>query len=68
MLCHSGQGELHLQGVVHRFGPGTSVLVPRNAPHQIFNVGDEPMHITAALAAARVEVIGPDDQTIALPW
>lgn len=68
VLCHAGWGELHVQGEVHRFGPHTSVLIPRNVPHQIFNVGDEPMEITAVFAAAPVDVFGVDDQRMELPW
>jgi Auxin binding protein len=63
-----GLGELHLHGQIHRFGPNTGVVIARNVAHQIINVGDEPMKITAALATGSVEVFGQDDQRIELPW
>jgi quercetin dioxygenase-like cupin family protein len=68
VLCHAGWGELQLAGTLHRFGPNSSVLVPRNAPHQIFNVGAEPMHIIGVLATAPVQVFGTDGLPIELPW
>jgi hypothetical protein len=37
-------------------------------PHQIFNVGDEPMHLVAALAASPVVVTLPDGTPLDLPW
>lgn len=68
VLCHSGWGELHVDGAVHRFGPDSSVLVPRDRPHQIFNVGHEPMELTAIFATATLVVIGADNEVLQLPW
>ena len=68
VLCHAGQGEVHLGGRVHRFGAATSVLLPRDVPHQIFNVGDEPMEITGVFPAAPVAVFDLEGQPMALPW
>ncbi|MEJ8856721.1 cupin domain-containing protein [Variovorax robiniae] len=68
VVCHSGQGELHMEGRVHRFGPNCSLLIPRNVPHQIFSVGPEPMFATAIFATSTVEVFGPDDGLMELPW
>lgn len=68
VLCHAGVGELHLDGRVHQFGPHASLLIPRNAPHQIVNIGAEPMRITGIFASASVHVFGPDGAEIALPW
>lgn len=68
VICHGGHGELRMENRVHRFGPATSVIVPRNLPHQIFNTGDEPLRITAVFSASRVEVFDADDLPLALPW
>lgn len=69
VLCSSGRGELHLDGSeVHAFGPNTTVRIPRNALHQIFNVGDEPLRLIAVFGAAPVEARFPDGTVIELPW
>lgn len=68
VMCHSGRGELHIEGQVHAFGPEQTVAVPRNVMHQIFNVGSEPMEIVAVLAATPVAVYLPDDSRLDLPW
>ncbi|CAN7229205.1 cupin domain-containing protein [Variovorax sp. LjRoot290] len=68
VLCHAGRGEVHLDGQVHRFGPASSVLLPRDVPHQIFNVGDEPMEITGVFPAAPVGVFDLEAKPMQLPW
>jgi quercetin dioxygenase-like cupin family protein len=68
VLCEAGEGEVHLAGRVHRFGARTSVLLPRDVPHQIFNVGDRPMRITGIFPSAPVAVFDLDAQPMPLPW
>ena len=68
VLCQAGWGELHIGGEVHRFGAGSTVTVPRNAMHQIFNIGPLPMEMVAVLAATPDEVYLPDGQNLPLPW
>ena len=68
VLCHAGRGEVHLAGRVHRFGAATSVLLPRDVPHQIFNVGDEPMEITGVFPSAPVAVFDLEQRPMPLPW
>ncbi|GAA4334097.1 hypothetical protein GCM10023165_09740 [Variovorax defluvii] len=68
VLCHAGRGEVHLAGRVHAFGAETSVLLPRDVPHQIFNVGEEPMEITGVFPSAPVRVFDLERQPMALPW
>jgi quercetin dioxygenase-like cupin family protein len=68
VLCHAGSGELHMQGEIYRFGPQTSLLIPRDVPHQIFNTGAQAMEIVAVLAATPVDVFSPDRQRLSLPW
>jgi quercetin dioxygenase-like cupin family protein len=68
VMCLAGQGELHLEGKVHRFGPEQTVLLPANVVHQIFNVGAEPLELTAVFSATPVAVALPDGSALELPW
>jgi quercetin dioxygenase-like cupin family protein len=68
VLIAEGCGELHLDGQVHRFGPDTTLVIPRNAPHQIINVGDETIELVGVFAVSPVEVFFPDGQPVELPW
>ena len=68
VLIRTGSGELHIDGKAHRFGPDTTLVVPRNAPHQIINVGDGPLELVGVLGVSPVAVFFPDGQPIDLPW
>lgn len=68
VLIQAGRGELHLDEQVHRFGPDTTLVVPRNAVHQIINVGDGPLELIGVFAVSPVAVFFPDGQPIELPW
>lgn len=68
VLVLGGCGELHLDGQVHRFGPDTTLIVPRNAPHQILNVGDASLELIGVFSMTPVAVFLPDGQPIELPW
>jgi mannose-6-phosphate isomerase-like protein (cupin superfamily) len=68
VLIRAGSGELHIDGKVHRFGPDTTLVVPRNVPHQIINVGDAPLELVGVLAVSPVAVFFPDGHPIELPW
>ena len=68
VLIRTGSGELHVDGKVHHFGPDTTLVVPRNAPHQIINVGDGPLELIGVLAVSPVAVFFPNGQPIELPW
>jgi mannose-6-phosphate isomerase-like protein (cupin superfamily) len=68
VIIESGRGELNIAGAVYPFGPNTTLVIPRNADHQIVNVGAEPMNLTAAFSASPVEAMFPDGQPIPLPW
>ena len=68
VLCLSGRGEVHIAGEVHAFGAQQTVLLPANVPHQIFNVGPEPLEMTAVFAATPVPVALPDGSVLELPW
>ena len=68
VMCLSGRGEVHIAGEVHPFGAQQTVLLPANVPHQIFNVGPEPLEMTAVFAATPVPVALPDGSALELPW
>lgn len=57
-----------MNGQVHRFGARSSVLLPRNVPHQLFNTGDQAMEITGVFPAAPVGVFDADARPMQLPW
>lgn len=63
-----GSGEIELEGRIETFGPGSTVIVPRNAVHRITNTGTDEMLVVAALAAAPVTVTTPDGERMHLPW
>ena len=53
-MCLAGWGEVHTEGQVYRFGADTTVALPKDQVHQLFNVGDEPLQLLAVLAATPV--------------
>jgi mannose-6-phosphate isomerase-like protein (cupin superfamily) len=68
VLVETGSGELHMHGQVFPFGPDSTLVIPPNADHQIFNTGAEPMRTVAVFAVTPVEVQFPDGSVIDLPW
>jgi mannose-6-phosphate isomerase-like protein (cupin superfamily) len=68
VLCESGQGEIHIDGVVYAFGPRQTIVLPAHVPHQIFNTGREPLVSMAILSATPVPVTLPDGTALELPW
>jgi quercetin dioxygenase-like cupin family protein len=68
VLCLAGWGELHIGGTVQRFGAEQTVVLPRHADHQLFNVGPMPLEIVGILAASPVQVLLPDGEPLPLPW
>lgn len=68
VLCHAGWGEVHLDGAAHRFGPDTTVVLPKGKVHQLFNVGPMPLEILGIFASTPVGTALPDGQDIELPW
>lgn len=41
----SGEGEVLIDGVAHKVGDGTAVIVPKGARHNIRNTGAEPLKL-----------------------
>jgi quercetin dioxygenase-like cupin family protein len=68
VLCLAGWGEVHSAGEVQRFGADTTVVLPKNVPHQIFNVGPMPLEILGVFGASPVGTHLPDGTPIDLPW
>jgi mannose-6-phosphate isomerase-like protein (cupin superfamily) len=68
VIVESGSGELRIDGASHAFGPDSTLVIPRNADHQIVNTGSEPLRLTAAFSTSPVEVFLPDGQAFPLPW
>jgi len=68
VVVSAGRGELHIADGVHTFGPDSTLVLPRNVNHQIFNTGTEPIELVAVLSMTPVEVVLPDGQPLPLPW
>lgn len=68
VLCTAGEGELHANGRIERFGANTTIVIPAGVDHQIFSVGSDPLQTLAVLAASPVGVWLPDGAPVELPW
>ena len=63
-----GHGILELEGRTQEFGPGDTLVVPRDAVHQVTCNGTERLSLVAALGAAPVRVYDAEKERIPLPW
>jgi quercetin dioxygenase-like cupin family protein len=68
VLCSAGAGELHIDGEVHRFGTDQTLIIPRDKPHRIFNIGTSPMDVVGLFGASPVNVFLPDGSKLDRPW
>jgi mannose-6-phosphate isomerase-like protein (cupin superfamily) len=68
VLCLSGTGELHIDGAVHRFRGGETLVLPRESVHQIINIGSEPLEIVGVFGGSPVKTYLPDGSALPLPW
>jgi quercetin dioxygenase-like cupin family protein len=68
VLCLAGRGEVHIDGAVHGFCAGSTVVLPRGPVHQLLNVGSEPMEVLGIFGATPVMTRAPDGEPLALPW
>jgi len=63
-----GSGVLDLEGVEETFGSGETLVIPRDAVHQIRSTGPGPLRLVAALGTAPVRVHTATHERIPLPW
>lgn len=68
VMCQAGHGEVHIDGEVHRFAAGHTLVLRRGPVHQIFNTGAEPMEILGVFGATPVATRLPDGSPLPLPW
>jgi mannose-6-phosphate isomerase-like protein (cupin superfamily) len=68
VLCEAGEGEVHIDGCVHRFGPHQTIVLPAGSMHQIFNTGNETMVTTGIFSATPVPTSWPDGEPMDLHW
>jgi quercetin dioxygenase-like cupin family protein len=68
VLCLSGQGELHCDGALQRFGAESTLILPKGREHQLVNAGSQALEIIGIFAATPVGTFLADGQAIALPW
>jgi quercetin dioxygenase-like cupin family protein len=74
VLCCAGEGVLVVEtdepelARTEAFAAGTTICIPRNAVHQIFNTGEGPLHLVALFSATPVVPHLPDGTRIDLPW
>jgi mannose-6-phosphate isomerase-like protein (cupin superfamily) len=68
VLCLAGLGEVHIDGRAERFGADTTVVLPKDQMHQLFNVGSTPLELLGVFAASPVAVYLPDGEALDLPW
>ena len=68
VVCHSGEGNVHIEGESHPFGPGNTVILRKDQLHQIVNIGSTSLEILGVFGATPVNVFLPDREKLELPW
>lgn len=68
VLRLAGRGEAHIGGEIHAFGANQTVSLPRDLPHQLFNVGDAPLELLTAFGDSPVRTRWPDGGELQVPW
>ena len=68
VLCEAGRGEVHIDGQVHRFAAGSTLVLRRGPLHQVYNTGAAPMELVGIFGGTPVATRMPDGQILALPW
>ena len=68
VLVLEGSGEVHIAGKPIAFGPDTTLVLPADVPHQIFNTGSVPLVTVAAFSSTPVGTFHPEGAPLALPW
>ncbi|MFO1414855.1 MAG: cupin domain-containing protein [Burkholderiales bacterium] len=68
VIVDAGEGTLIVEGVAHPFAADSTLVIPRDAQHQIVNTGTVAIECTAAFSTSPVEVYLPDGERLPLPW
>lgn len=68
VLCEAGEGEVTIDGVVHRFRAGQTIVLPKGLLHQIFNTGTVTMETLGIFGASPVGTTLPDGAALQVPW
>jgi mannose-6-phosphate isomerase-like protein (cupin superfamily) len=68
VLVLEGSGEVEIGGERRAFGPDTTLVLPPNVPHQIFNTGAVPLKTVAVFPETPVATFLPDGAPLELPW
>lgn len=68
ILATEGSGEIEIEGRTYPFGPDSTLVVPPNTPHQIFNRGTTPLTTIAIFSTSPVDVYTANGDRLDLPW
>ncbi|MBN3825099.1 cupin domain-containing protein [Burkholderia sp. Ac-20384] len=68
IVIEAGHGSVLIDGETRGFGPGSTLVIPRNEVHQIVNDGPGPITLLAMLGMSPVKVFLPDGTALPLPW
>jgi mannose-6-phosphate isomerase-like protein (cupin superfamily) len=63
-----GSGTCTIGEETIAFGPDSTLIIPRDAVHQLVNTGDVPIRLIGVLAAAPVAVRTAEGAPLPLPW
>jgi len=64
----SGSGTCIVGVETIAFSADSTLIIPRDAVHQLVNTGDQPIRLIGVLAAAPVAVKTAEGAAIPLPW
>lgn len=68
VLVLEGNGEVEIDGKRIAFGPDTTLVLPPEVAHQIFNTGSVALVTVAAFSSTPVGTFLPEGAPLELPW
>lgn len=68
VVVTAGRGMLRVGGEAREFGPGTTLVIPAGASHQLVSLGPGSLEVMAVFGATPVGTFGPDGTELDLPW
>jgi mannose-6-phosphate isomerase-like protein (cupin superfamily) len=68
VLVLEGSGEVQIGAERHSFGPDTTLVLPPDVPHQIFNTGQVALVTLAAFSSTPVGTFLAEGEPLELPW